>query len=329
MHKTLVALMAAVVWIALTAPALAAKLLVSSFGTDQMIRYGEDGAFVDLLVDAGATPLDGPTGMTIGPDGLLYVASFNNHGVYRFNATTGSSEGAFIPAGTGGLNGPHDLLFLPDGTLLVANYHGDNITRYDAAGASLGVFIGAGGGTLNGPTFMTLGPDGHLYISSAVNAKVQRYNASTGAFINSFVAFVLEPRDLCFAMSNGKMSLFVSSIGFDAVFVYHFQTGEPQTSWSEGGELFDPQGLVVSPTGELLVTSANHQVNRFNLQTGSPQPPLVSAGSGGLIGPIGLVIAPDPPTPPKEPACDGDINADGEVDGADLGLLLGAWGSCE
>lgn len=34
----------------------------------------------------------------------------------------------------------------------------------------------------------------------------------------------------------------------------------------------------------------------------------------------------DPPEPPK---CDADINGDGVVNAADLGLLLSAWGDCE
>ncbi|MFM8639801.1 MAG: hypothetical protein ACKOEL_04095, partial [Planctomycetota bacterium] len=34
----------------------------------------------------------------------------------------------------------------------------------------------------------------------------------------------------------------------------------------------------------------------------------------------------DPAPPP--PACPADLNQDGVVNGADLGLLLGAWGAC-
>ena len=33
--------------------------------------------------------------------------------------------------------------------------------------------------------------------------------------------------------------------------------------------------------------------------------------------------------PPEPPICPADINGDAEVDGADLSLLLGAWGQCD
>ena len=44
---------------------------------------------------------------------------------------------------------------------------------------------------------------------------------------------------------------------------------------------------------------------------------LVAAGSGETV-----AIAGEPP-----PACPADLNRDGTVTGADLGILLGAWGT--
>lgn len=49
------------------------------------------------------------------------------------------------------------------------------------------------------------------------------------------------------------------------------------------------------------------------------------------LGPVNLAEAvcdPLPCAPPRPKPCLGDLNADGIVDGADLGLLLSAWGMC-
>jgi hypothetical protein len=43
----------------------------------------------------------------------------------------------------------------------------------------------------------------------------------------------------------------------------------------------------------------------------------------GSTGPFNVEII-----PPTAPACPADLNGDGAVNGADLGLMLGAWGVC-
>ena len=45
---------------------------------------------------------------------------------------------------------------------------------------------------------------------------------------------------------------------------------------------------------------------------------------GRALKPYGVV---GPATPPP-PACPADLNQDGVVNGADLGIMLGAWGPC-
>jgi hypothetical protein len=43
---------------------------------------------------------------------------------------------------------------------------------------------------------------------------------------------------------------------------------------------------------------------------------------------LGLVLGAWGACPGDVPGCLGDLNVDGVVNGADLGLLLGAWGAC-
>lgn len=139
-----------------------------------------------------------PSEMTFGPDGHLYVANGNN--VRRYDGTTGTSLGAFVTPGSGGLTSATALQFLPDGSLLVSNL-GDfpgNILRYDGiTGASLGVFASAN--ELAGPCGMAIGPDSMLYVVSRSTDSILRFNATTGGFVDTFVA-----------MTAGNAPLFIA-----------------------------------------------------------------------------------------------------------------------
>src|SRR5690242_18918140 len=85
-----------------------ADLLVSSFDSFQILRYDDaTGAFLGGF--ATGLPGDRPLGMTIGPDGNLYVG-VNNFGpasesaIRRFDAQTGALIDTF--AFGGNLDGP-------------------------------------------------------------------------------------------------------------------------------------------------------------------------------------------------------------------------------
>jgi hypothetical protein len=142
---------------------------------------------------------------------------------------------------------------------LFVNSGANGIVRYDEkTGVSLGILIPTGSGAGNlFPTFgMAFGPGGDLFVASgnhSYGCEVLRYNASTGA-------------------SKGA---FVSPPG-------------PNTAY-RGCE-----GLVFGPDGNLY-TSSNLAdiVQRFDGQTGAYLGDFVSAGSGGLNGPLGLAFGPD------------------------------------
>src|SRR5215475_9933031 len=72
------------------------NLLVSDAQTNQVKRYDRGtGAFIDVFA---STNLAGPTGMTI-HQGALYVTNSNPpQGVQKFDATTGTHIGNFVPS---------------------------------------------------------------------------------------------------------------------------------------------------------------------------------------------------------------------------------------
>src|SRR5258707_13269899 len=79
-------------------------ILVSSLGTDEVLRYsGTTGQFLGVFVRAGTGGLHWPEGLTFGPDGFLYVSSALTNSILHFNPETGGFMGPFVSSGSGGL----------------------------------------------------------------------------------------------------------------------------------------------------------------------------------------------------------------------------------
>jgi DNA-binding beta-propeller fold protein YncE len=157
------------------------------------------GAWIrDLSPTVPFTTDNGPRGVVIGPDGLLYVAvrNFNPLGgeVMRFNPATGAFLGDFVDSNsTNDLNRPEGLVFGPDGNLYVTSF------RSDASDTDkILVFKGTTGAYLgkidldqvNQPRAfaqaLLFGPGGKLFVpitgSGPDTGKVRRYDVSTGTF---------------------------------------------------------------------------------------------------------------------------------------------------
>jgi DNA-binding beta-propeller fold protein YncE len=197
---------------------------------------------------------------------VVYVSSFNNDTVLKFDADTGAALGVFVSAGSGGLNGPTGLTFGPDGNLYVSSFVFNNsVLKYDGkSGQFLGVFVAERSGGLQGPVDLRFGPDGNLYVVASYEGGVFRYNGSTGAFIDRFTT---EPGGAeGIRWRNGFM--FVSSHMTDTVLAFKAASGaligpiiEAFPDWATG---FD-----FGPDGNLYVASFfDDSVMKFDSQTG-------------------------------------------------------------
>ena len=118
-------------------------LVVSSFGTDNVLRYNrKTGEFIDVFASGGG--LDGPGGIVFGPDDNLYIGSEENDSVLRYNGVTGAFIDVF--ASGGGLGIPEGLVFGPDGNLYITSIATNDVKRYDGeTGEFIGVFASGGG----------------------------------------------------------------------------------------------------------------------------------------------------------------------------------------
>lgn len=170
-------------------------IYVASEESNQVLRFsGSDGSLVAAFVtDDPRTPDDetggllGPGAVLFGPDGALYVSSFDSDAILRYDGATGGFIDAFVPSGAGGLNGPDaGMVFGPDGALYVPGYYSDTIERFDGrTGEPLGDFTPTG--MLDAPRTVVFAGD-RLYVANEGSDEVLRFDAATGDFVDVFVA---------------------------------------------------------------------------------------------------------------------------------------------
>lgn len=147
-----------------------------TFGPDGNLYVGTTGLQkriyqIDFLTGAPSTFVDAaeldngtPYGLAFDASGNLYVASFNNNEILKFDSNGDPVPGGpFIAAGTGGLANPRGLTIGPDGLLYVANGATESILRFDPETGAL-VDNYTFGATIQLPYGVTFGPDNNLYV---------------------------------------------------------------------------------------------------------------------------------------------------------------------
>jgi RHS repeat-associated protein len=267
------------------------NLLVDNWGGHNVLSYDATrGLFAGAFVGATSGGLLGPEGMAIGADGNLYVASYNNNAIYRYDGQTGAFLDIFASTPPG-ISQPNDILFGPDGNLYLDTFNNTAVYRFDHTGAYLGQFT-SGFDLVNGAGGMAFGPDGNLYVCSLNSQSVEEYNGTTGAFISHFVPAgsnnIGRAENLTFGPDG---NLYVSSRGNEAVLRYDGRTGAFLGIFASGGGLTYPGGLAFGPDGNLYVTSEfNNTVLRFDGHTGAFLG--IAAPSDGLNVPSYLLFMP-------------------------------------
>lgn len=154
------------------------QVLISNLNTDSInIHDAMTGEFIGLF----SSEADGPTRMSIGPDGLLYVLQWNGNGpVLRFN-TDGTYLGEFTQAG---VNRAIGLDWDSQGNLYVASYSESTIRVFDPNGVDNGLFISSG---LNGPTNIWFNSAGELHVNNYNTGQVLKFNSS-GEFMDTIIS---------------------------------------------------------------------------------------------------------------------------------------------
>ncbi len=175
---------------------VSADTVVTVAGTGQQEYAGDGGP----AVQAG---VDGPFGVSLGPDGALYVCEIGNHVIRRIDESTGmvstvAGSGEIGYSGDGGpataakLNEPYEVRFDTKGNMFFVEMQNNIVRRVDhetgvittVAGTGERGFSGDDGpavkATFSRPHSISFGHDGNLYICDIGNHRIRMVELDTG-----------------------------------------------------------------------------------------------------------------------------------------------------
>ena len=148
--------------------------------TGRVQHFTTEGQFLHTF-QMPQTQAGQPTGLTLGPDGNLYIADTHYHRVMVFTpdgrrvadfGQFGEQQGSFIY--------PTDVAFAPDGRIYVSEYGGnDRITVFSPDHKCLFTFgsPGTDPGQFSRPSALCVdGPNSRLYIADACNHRIAVYD---------------------------------------------------------------------------------------------------------------------------------------------------------
>lgn len=233
------ALVSVLVFVA-SSSATRADVIVTGFAEGSIRHYLNDGTQLGPITSG---TVFGASGMTIGPDGNLYVSTQTGYivpgapdSVFKINPYTGTVT-PFIDLGVGYF--PGGLKFGPDGNLYVSKS------------------LGQSGGS---------------------NGTVDKFNGTTGAALGSVVTGLSQPTGLVFRGNN----LYISNQGSASVSKWDGTTTTTFVSPGSGG-LAGPAGLLFGPGNDLYVVDLFlGAVRRYNGTSGASNGDFIAAG-GALL----------------------------------------------
>ena len=226
-----------------------ALLAATSFFDSAVYEFDANtGALAATLVAPySSSLLSGPAGLTVGPDGNLYISSQFNDTILQYNLST------------------------------------DTLSPFISSAVLDPIAVTVGAPSF-APAGLRFGPDGNLYVdlnggqSSTVGAVV-RFDISSGAGGLSFTGTdsivdttgLIQPSGLTFGPAGDGGSLYVTSSGTDTVVKIADATGAAPTAstfitgGADTGNLNYPSGLTWGPAGKLYVVDLGATSNQGNV----------------------------------------------------------------
>ena len=292
-----------------------AGVLVSNYGSSNILLFSDDLSHVQQFVPAGSGGLASPVGMAL-RNGDLYVSSQGENGyeILRYNATTGGFIEKFAdgPADSA----PGGIAWGPDGNLYAANFGGESIDRLTGPGAPAPFATG-----MSSPDFFEFDSTG-LFVSDFANQQISKFNPTTGQVIKADFATghgLLNPGGLHID-TDGTLY----AVSLTGSLVLHYDTdGSFLNTFIDPGSFTFPSGMLFAPNGDVYLTILGPTLSTPGfIRRYSQTAPGTDGNTGVLIGqatsanmilPGNVIYAPifvDPIA--------GDMDGDGDVDNFDI-----------
>jgi uncharacterized protein (TIGR03663 family) len=251
-------------------------ILVVDSGNARVERFRADGSFLDIWGESDLGSIFtrtanglGPTGITVGPDGMTWVADTWGHRVVALDANgqvTRAIGGATVDLGDdptrvsespGSFFGPRAIAISED-AIYIVDTGNERVQKFAPDGTFERAWggHGSGPGQLIEPVGIAIGPDGNLYVADSGNARVSIFTPD-GTPVAQWPVEDWPPPD-----QDGIPPAFQPYLAFDAA-------GNLYASASNAGEV-----LVLDRDGQVIDR-------------------LMSAGVERLAQPIGVAVAPD------------------------------------
>ncbi|HEV2129146.1 MAG TPA: 6-bladed beta-propeller [Thermomicrobiales bacterium] len=251
-------------------------------------RYTEEGEFIGVwsvetdpnLAFASAFGT-GPTGITTGDEGLVYVADTWNHRVVVIDSNgqmvreigqrggqVNLNDSPDPDVETGFFFGPRDIA-VHDSEIYVTDTGNERVQVFASDGTFLRAFggFGSGPGQLVEPVGIAVGSDGTVYVADSGNNRLSIFESDGTPIMQVPVPSWEGQGQLVNYLAIGPdRLLYMTSPSDGTLDVYDPERNEIilSTSGPETAELEQPIGVAVMPDGEVLVTdTALHGVVRF------------------------------------------------------------------
>ena len=237
------------------------RVYILNRGNPPLIILDRDG---NIVAGWGEDVLQDPHGISVGPDGRIYVADRDGQVVVRFNSggsleLTIGTRGRASPEQSGiPFNRPTGVALSTDGEIYVSDGYGNSRVHKYAPDGSLIFSWGGQGihpGQFNLPHGICVDGDDRVYVADRENNRIQLFNEE-GDYIKAWGG-LLRPTDVAV---DAEGNIYASELG-ERVSVLDYG-GKVLARWGGGpshepGKFVAPHGISVDSRGDVYISEVN------------------------------------------------------------------------